>query len=175
MIDYHQIKTDRQFKASTGKSKSEFAILLLDLEHYYNAKHGQSYEEYIEENVKETPKLKTLGEALFFVLFQMKNNLTWDSLIVVFSMSNASAWNNFNSFSKLLEETLEKKVMPKRHYASVKEFEEHTKSAEEIIFDGTETPIERPKGNDNQRVKYSEKKKTHTNIALVLSDKRTKI
>lgn len=109
MIAYQKIKTERQFKASTGKGKKEFELLLSDFENYYKRKHGQTYEEYIEENVIEIPKLKTLGDALFFVLFQMKNDLTWDSLSVIFEMSNASAWNNFNTFSKLLEEMLEKK------------------------------------------------------------------
>ena len=62
--------------------------------------------------------------------------------------------------------------MPKRGFENVEEFEEHIKGAEEIIIDGTENAIERPKGNDNQKVKYSGKKSTHTDIALVMSDKK---
>jgi hypothetical protein len=62
--------------------------------------------------------------------------------------------------------------MPKRSFESVEEFEEHIKEAEEIIIDGTENSIERPKGNANQKVKYSGKKSTHTDIALVMSDKK---
>lgn len=50
-------------------------------------------------------------------------------------------------------------------------FEEHVSEASELIFDGTENPTERPKGYDNQKVKYSGKKKTHTDLAMVLSDK----
>ena len=57
----------------------------------------------------EEPKLKTLGDALFFVLFQMKNDLVFGSLGCVFGMCAASAMNNFKSFSLLLEQTLEKK------------------------------------------------------------------
>lgn len=49
--------------------------------------------------------------------------------------------------------------MPKRGFNDVKEFEEHMSGAGEIIIDGTENPTERPKGNDNQKVKYSGKKK----------------
>jgi len=47
---------------------------------------------------------------LFFVLFQMKNDLVFGSLGAVFGMSPASALNNFKSFSILLEQTLEKKT-----------------------------------------------------------------
>jgi hypothetical protein len=62
--------------------------------------------------------------------------------------------------------------MPKRSFETVGEFEKHIKGAEEIIIDGTENAIERPKINDNQKVKYSGKKSTHTDIALVMSDKK---
>ena len=65
--------------------------------------------------------------------------------------------------------------MPKRKFENIDEFEEHIKEAKEIIIDGTENPIERPKGNDNQKVKYSGKKSTHTDIALVMSDKKKQI
>lgn len=65
--------------------------------------------------------------------------------------------------------------MPKRSFESVEEFEFHVSDAKEIIFDGTETLTERPKGYDNQRDKYSGKKGTHTDVCLLLSDKKTKI
>ena len=65
--------------------------------------------------------------------------------------------------------------MPKREFKTVAEFEEHTKHAKEIIIDGTENLTERPKDNDSQKSKYSGKKSTHTDIALVMSDKKEKI
>ena len=61
--------------------------------------------------------------------------------------------------------------MPKRKFESVEAFETHVEQAEELIFDGTENPVERPQGYDNQKVKYSGKKKMHTDVAMVLSDK----
>ena len=45
------------------------------------------------------------------------------------------------------------------------------KDATELIFDGTENETERPKGYEDQKVKYSGKKSTHTDLAMVLSDK----
>ena len=63
--------------------------------------------------------------------------------------------------------------MPKRRFETVEEFEAHTSNAAELIFDGTENPTERPKDYDNQKEKYSGKKHTHTDIALLLSDKAT--
>lgn len=108
-MNYRSVTTDRQFKDTTSYSKSDFQSLLKDFEATYIELHDESYEQYIEENVTEEPKLKTLSDALFFVLFQMKNDLVFGSLGAVFGMCGASALNNFKSFSKLLEQTLAKK------------------------------------------------------------------
>ncbi|MFK7907869.1 MAG: hypothetical protein AB8B69_22245 [Chitinophagales bacterium] len=108
-MDYRRITTNRQFKDATGHSKESFAQLLSDYESTYLSKNGQIYEIYIEENVTETPKLKTLAESLFFVLFQIKNDLIWGSLGCVFNMAGSTAHENFDRFSELLEQTLEKK------------------------------------------------------------------
>jgi len=174
-MDYQNINTERQFKDATGYGKSDFKSLLDDYENAYLEEHGQTYESYIEESVIELPKLKSLGDALFFVLFQLKNDLIWGSLGCIFGMAVSSAHDNFVYFSDLLELTLKKKALPKRRFESVKEFESYVASAKELIFDGTENLTERPQGYDNQKDKYSGKKHSHTDIALVLSDKATKI
>ena len=57
----------------------------------------------------EPPKLTTLGEALFFVLFKLKNDMIWGSFGLVFGMSEATAHTNFKFFLELLEDTLIKK------------------------------------------------------------------
>ena len=65
--------------------------------------------------------------------------------------------------------------MPKRKFENVEEFDLTVLDAKELIFDGVENLTERPKNNDKQKAKYSGKKHTHTDIAMVLSDKKTKI
>lgn len=109
MLDYRTITTERQFKDSTGYNKETFKSLLLNFEKEYRRKKGINYEAYLEENVVEEVKLKTLGDVLFFVLFQLKNGLIWGSLGVVFNMSASTAHRYFEEYSKLLEQTLEKK------------------------------------------------------------------
>ncbi len=108
-MDYKRINTDRQFKDATGHGKKEFLELLKDYEKTYFKINRQSYESYIGEFVTDPPQIKTLGDALFFILFQMKNDLIWGSLGCVFRMSGSTAHNNFNKFSDLLELTLKKK------------------------------------------------------------------
>lgn len=63
--------------------------------------------------------------------------------------------------------------MPQRKFENEEEFNNIVKDANELIFDGTENLTIRPQDNDKQRDKYSGKKKTHTDVAMVLSDKET--
>ena len=172
-MNYLEIKSERQFKDATGFGKNDFNTLLSDFENTFSEEYGQSYEEYIEENVVNPPKLKTLGEALFFILFQKKNGLLWGTLGLVFGMAGSTAHDKFKVFSDLLELTLEKKkMMPKRKFENVEEFESHVKGAKELIFDGFENEAERPQDYENQKVKFSGKLGTHSDIALLLSDKK---
>ena len=108
-MNYLEIKSERQFKDATGFSKSAFDALLYDFETTYFKGYGQTYQAYIEENVVNPPKLKTLGECLFFILFQKKNGLLWGTLGLVFGMAGSTAHDNFKVFINLLELTLEKK------------------------------------------------------------------
>lgn len=108
-MDYTNIRTDRQFRAASGMSKAEFVSLLYDFEQSFYELKGKHYSDYILEDVMETPKLKTLGDCLFFVLFQNKNDLSWDSLGAVFGLSGSGAQQNFARHADLLEQTLLKK------------------------------------------------------------------
>lgn len=109
-MTYQGIKTDRQFKSATGYSKTNFATLLSDYEKNFQEEYGQSYEQYVLENVTESPKLQTLESCLFFTLFQLKNGLIWDNLGFVFGMSGTSAHDNFRRYAAMLERTLSKKT-----------------------------------------------------------------
>ena len=108
-MNYRTITNDRQFVSSCGKTRQEFNSLLILFEEQYLLNKGQSYESYISNDVTQNPKFEHLGDALFFVLFQLKNNLLLDTLGVVFEMSTSTASTNFSYFSNLLEQTLEKK------------------------------------------------------------------
>ena len=109
-MTYHGITTDRQFKSATGYSKDNFRVLLSDFEKTYEEEFGQPYEDYVRENVTEPPKLQTLESCLFFTLFQMKNDMLWDSLGFVFGMSGTAAHDNFKKYAAMLGRTLSKKM-----------------------------------------------------------------
>ncbi len=108
-MNYSEITSKRQFKDATGFSREEFDCLLSTMKQTYYEQHGQTYQEYLEECVENWPKLRTLGDGLFFVLFYNKNGLIWGCQGLVFGMSSASAHERYHFFSELLEQTLEKK------------------------------------------------------------------
>lgn len=169
------ITSDRQFKSTTGFDKAAFKALLEDFAEAYKEEKGKSYEDYILENltVEETPKLKTLEDVLFFVLYQKKNDLIWDCFGFTFKMSGARAHELFNRYHLLLEYTLEKKkVMPRRKFNDVADFEEVMKDEEEILIDGFEKPIERSSNYEIQKKNFSGKQHTHTDSGLVMSNRQ---
>lgn len=172
-MDYFKSISEREFRTTTGFSTQDFQQLLVDFEVTFFNEYQQSYPEYIEENVTSEPKFKTLEACLYLVLFQLKNKLLFETLAFAFRMRPTTVQDNYNKFLPLLEKTLEnKEVMPARKFETVTEFESHLAGAEEVLIDGTEQQIERPKDNETQRNQYSGKKKAHTNITLVISDKK---
>ena len=76
----------------------------------------------------------------------------------------------------ILEKTLgEKKVLPLRKLSSIDEFIEHFPTVKEVIIDGTERPICRPKDPETQKEYFSGKKKRHTSKNLAATSKGKKI
>ena len=55
-----------------------------------------------------------------------------------------------------------KQVLPERKINSIAEFLEKFPEVKEIIIDGTEGPVQRPKDAEKQTEHYSGKKKRHT-------------
>jgi len=101
--------SERQFKSATGFSRGDFLHLYSDFESTFIELYGSNYETYVLENVTEPVKLPSLCSCLFFVLYQKKNDLVYDSLGFVFQMGGSTAHDNFQKYSDLLQKTLEKK------------------------------------------------------------------
>lgn len=170
-MDYRKINNERQFKAVTGLSKSEFADLLKTFAKAHEDIFGKLSDQIANGN-KEN-RLKTYGDCLMFVLYQLKTNLTYDALGATFNMASSTAHTNFTKFSKILQIALKKKdVLPQREFRSKKEFEQTLKDEKEIIIDGEEQAIQRPKDTEIQRDMYSGKKKLHTDKTLVITNRR---
>lgn len=112
--EYIQTVSERQFRSSTGYSKVEFENLYKDFESTFIETYGSDYLTYIAENVTEEVKLPSLRSCLYFVLYQLKNDLVYDSLGITFQMGGSTANDNFKKYSRLLTATLEKKSLSQK-------------------------------------------------------------
>lgn len=97
---------------------------------------------------------------LFFTLFSLKSGLTYDLLGVVTGMEGSSAQRNQHLGLKILRNGLSKSgVLPKRNFSSLKAFKAYFEKEGELILDGVEQRSERPSDYEEQKERYSGKKK----------------
>jgi len=158
MLDFRQIRSERQWKSSTGMNEQQFQYLVKLF--------GETYEFFEGVNLSEGAArtevsllLPTYGDCLFFLLFQLKNGLCYDNLGLLIGTDGSNAQRNFERYLTLLERTLERKgVLPKRNFKNVQEFEQYLQSDRDIILDASEQPTQRPKQKEEQKAHYSGKK-----------------
>ena len=159
MLNYKLIKSERQWKSVVGVSSLQFHKLCREF--------GLSFERIYEINIQEFSSnlnteflLPTYEDCLFFVLFQLKNGLSYDSLGLLIGTDGGNAHLNFEKYLTVLESSLIKMgKMPKREFNSLAEFEIYFKENKDLILDATEHPTQRPKGYTAQKELYSGKKR----------------
>ena len=159
MLNYELVKSERQWKSVVGISSLQFHKLCNEF--------GLSFEkiyhiniEGLSLNLKTQFLLPTYEDCLFFVLFQLKNGLSYDSLGLLIGTDGGNAHINFEKYLTVLESSLiEMGKMPKRAFSNLAEFETYFKENKDIILDATEHPTQRPKGYKAQKEAYSGKKR----------------
>lgn len=158
MLDYRAIKTERQWKSSTGLSNRQFVVLTQLFKETYEFFEGVTLEEAAKA-LDIQLLLPTYEDCLFFVLFQLKNGLCYDNLGLVFNMDSGNAQRNFERHLLTLERALERKgCLPKRNFKTPEEFKAFLKGEKEIVLDASEQATQRPKGYQAQKDQYSGKK-----------------
>jgi hypothetical protein len=159
MLNYKLIKSERQWKSVVGVSSQQFHKLCKEF--------GLSFERMFQINIQELSStlhvkllLPTYEDCLFFVLFQLKNGLSFDSLGLLIETDGGNSHINFKKYLTVLETTLTQMgKMPKREFKDLAEFETYFKENKDIILDATEHPTQRPKGYNAQKELYSGKKR----------------
>ena len=158
-ISYHEIRTERQWKAATGYSEKNFHKLVKLFSSAYEEFHEISLEEQISQRIDD-PKFKTYEDMLFFVLYSLKSGLTYDLLALNFDMSRSVAFEQQATQVLILQMALEQNgLLPKRHFESFEDLQKHLEDHDELIIDGTEQPRQRPVNEEDQQEDYSGKKK----------------
>lgn len=163
-ISYKEIRSERQWRASTGLNEGQF-FRLIEL-------FGETYEEIFDESVESRQNksasestFKTYADLLFFGLYSFKSGLTYDLLGLNFGLSNANAYKNQSLVIRVLETTLNKSgCLPKRAFHSEEEFKNYLANETSILVDVTEQRVQRSVNQENQKADYSGKKIAHSKI-----------
>lgn len=161
-LHYKDIKEDRQWRATIGLPQSKFEELVELFKKSYEQLNGVSLEQGAH-HLKKTLTLKSYEEVVFYVLFQLKNGLTYDVLGFLVGVNSSQARKLFEKYRKILEMSLfQSGHLPKRNFASLEEFRSLLAAESEIVLDVTEVGVQRSKSYEEQKKDYSGKKKTHS-------------
>lgn len=171
------LKSDTLLKALTGMSVREFTNLCFIF--------GPCFENW--ESNRRDNRVRGVGgganwalenhmEKLFFLLFYLKMYPTFEVAAFFFEVHKSQTNRWVHNWMKILETALGEKVeMPKRQIRSVEELLEKLPEIKDLLIDGTERPIRRPKNSKKQTAHYSGKKKRHTNNNIVMTDSKRRI
>jgi DDE superfamily endonuclease/Helix-turn-helix of DDE superfamily endonuclease len=165
MLNIHRaLENDRLLRALTGLNRKAFDELCKVF--------AAVYQETLQSDPKprkrargggRKARLRSMEAKLFFILFYFKCYPTFDVLSFLFDLDRGRANRWVHRLQAILETALGKKmVLPERKLESMEQFLERFPEVREVILDGTERPVQRPKDATQQKEHYSGKKKRHT-------------
>ena len=152
---FENVKSDRQFSASTGYDKEQFYDLVFEYDETESLFIGGGL------LPAELPKaLQKVEERLFFTLYYLKVYPTYDVLGICFGMDGAACGAFLQKSLFLLEKTLMRlKVLPARDFSGHKQLQNALAGLGELVIDATERRTEKPENKADQSDGYSGKKK----------------
>lgn len=152
---FENVRSDRQFSATTGFSKVQF----YDLVYEYDLTEAQFIEGgNLPPNFPAT--LQKVEERVFFALYFLKVYPTLDVMGICFGMDATSAGNFLGRSLFILEKALQRiKMLPARQFLDHRELQRALADHGELFIDATERRTERPENGADQADAYSGKKK----------------
>ena len=169
------LRRERQLKSVIGMSGKEFNILHEQFNIIYNKSQQRKPRKRAVGGGRQGV-IKDTKSKLLFILMYVKVYPTYDLAGALFGVVASCPHEWSNKYLPILEEALGRHcVLLARKISSVKEFKRLYPGVQEVILDGAERPIQRPKNNKNQKKAYSGKKKRHTRKNIYLVNKGRKI
>jgi hypothetical protein len=158
-----------QFLACTGFTIDEFDILLPSF--------SRAWDEYRKKNYVNSgggkPKLPSVADKLFFILFYYKVYPIQQAMGVIFGMSQSQVCTWIHVLSPVLQRALGiEKCLPVRNPRKLKEALEACE-LHDFLIDGTERERQRPSDPGEQHDFYSGKQKAHTYNNIVIVSEQT--
>jgi len=171
------LQHDRLLRAMTGLNRKAFEALLPSFSEAYRQSQTKP-----EAERKRAPgggrkaTLRTSCDKLVYILLYCKCYATFDLMSVLFGFDRSCAWDWVHDLLPVLEQALgSKQALPERKVRSMEEFLERFPDVQEVIVDGTERPVQRPKDAQQQKEHYSGKKKRHTRKHITGSTRKKRI
>lgn len=171
------LQNDRLMRAMTGLNRKAFEQLLPSFSEAYQHRQNQGHEQR-----QRAPgggrkaTLRTDRDKLFYILLYCKCYPTFDLMSVLFDFDRSCAWDWVHGLMPVLEQALGyKQALPERKLRSIEEFLERFPEVREVILDGTERPVQRPKDSQIQKENYSGKKKRHTRKHLTGTTRKKRV
>ena len=169
------LRRERQLKAVIGMGGKEFKILHKQFDGIYNKIQQKKLRKRAIGGGRQGV-IKDTKSKLLFILMYIKVYPTYDLAGALFGVVASRPHEWVNEYLPILEEALGRHcVLPARKITSAEEFRRLYPGVQEVILDGAERPIQRPKNNKNQKKAYSGKKKRHTRKNIYLVNKEKKI
>ena len=169
------LRRERQLKAVIGMGGKEFKILHKQFDGIYNKIQQKKLRKRAIGGGRQGV-IKDTKSKLLFILMYVKVYPTYDLAGALFGVVASRPHEWVNEYLPILEEALGRHcVLPARKITSAEEFRRLYPGVQEVILDGAERPIQRPKNNKNQKKAYSGKKKRHTRKNIYLVNKEKKI
>ena len=151
---FSNVKSDREFSATTGLSKVEFYELVYEFE--------ETEAQQKAERLATGGRKQVLSDAagrLFLILYYMKTYPSFDVLGLSFGIDATTAERYVVELLPVVAKTLRKlKCLPARKAEEIARLEELLGKTDRLLIDATERPVERPGDQDEQKGKYSGKK-----------------
>lgn len=178
MINLHRaLNNDRLLRALTGLNRQAFDELLPVFTAAWQAQmQAQLRQRAPGGGQADKARLSSISEKLFYILFYFKCYPTFDvaGFLFDFDRSQANRW--MHRLQPVLETALaQKMVLPERKLESIEQFLKRYPEVKEVMIDGTERPIARPKDQKRQQEHYSGKKRRHTRKHLAAVDEGKRV
>ena len=178
MINIHRaLNNDRLMRSLTGLNRKAFEALL-------PAFIAASQADRLTQVRKRAPgagqaqkaKLSNPQQKLFYILFYFKCYPTFDLAGSIFDFDRSQAHRWMHRLQPILEAALgQKMALPERKLESIEQFLKRYPEVKEVMVDGTERPIARPKDPERQTKYYSGKKRRHTSKHLAAVDENKRV
>lgn len=158
-VHHKDIRNKRQWRAAIGLDEKQFNDLSELLGKTYESFHGTTISEEIKGYANEA-FFKSYKDILFFTLFSLKSDLTYDVLALCFNISRSVAFEKQAMGVRLLQMTLQQNgYMPHRSFKDFTDLQKQLDEYDELLIDATEQHRQRPVNEEEQKDNYSGKKK----------------